>query len=310
MKINELTHVLLGTALVAGFNLSAMAGLQGLGFKAPTVTSTTGVHGAELGEIVFSEGDNELWVKGNSGWLPLTSELHPTISTKDHTDDDDIILSSDRITLCNAGTSAFRLELPAAAGITGLVLQIKKTDSTTNTVTIDANSSDLIDGAAGTTLNTTGESIRLISDGNNWTLLDRIVPSVVTSFTATGSWGSTTYYGQFKRIGDSAEVTMKAVTSAAQTSALTFTTPFTIDTAKLITTTNNHNMGQCTHMRSGVEYLGRAKYGSSTTIYPTINKEYYTGYTQAYHVDGTNTPTISSDDTVECRFTIPVSGWN
>lgn len=87
------------------------------------------------------------------------------------------ILNTDRVITANAAGGAFTLTLPTASGINGRVLQIKKIDSTINVVTIDGNSSETIDGSLTKKLCTQYESITLVSDGTNWLVLDRKIPS-------------------------------------------------------------------------------------------------------------------------------------
>lgn len=58
--------------------------------------------------------------------------------------------------------------LPAAAGCTGRVYGVGKNDSSTNTVTIDPNGAELINGAATFVVASQYEFIRFKSDGTGW----------------------------------------------------------------------------------------------------------------------------------------------
>lgn len=73
--------------------------------------------------------------------------------------------------LCNAASGAQTINLPTAVGYTGKIIDIKKTDSTTNSITIDANASETIDGALTKTIISQYQSIRIISDGSNWFII-------------------------------------------------------------------------------------------------------------------------------------------
>lgn len=62
----------------------------------------------------------------------------------------------------------FTVNLPSAAGLTGLGVTIKNVTNSTNTVTIDGDGSETIDGNTTTPLNTAYGSVTVVSDGSNW----------------------------------------------------------------------------------------------------------------------------------------------
>jgi len=76
-------------------------------------------------------------------------------------------ISSD-INLVSAAGGNVLVNLPAPPISAGRLLYIKKTDSSTNTVTIDQNGSETIDGGASYVLYNQFESVTLICDGTNW----------------------------------------------------------------------------------------------------------------------------------------------
>jgi predicted nucleic acid-binding Zn ribbon protein len=90
---------------------------------------------------------------------------------------------------CDASSGAFTLTLPAAANFTGKHFYIKKTDSSTNAVTIDGNSSETIDGQANVALKGKYSSIKVVCDGSNWHTVARNMAPTVQKFTS----GSGTY---------------------------------------------------------------------------------------------------------------------
>lgn len=73
--------------------------------------------------------------------------------------------------LVNAGAAPVTVTLPAAAAHRNRVLNVKKTDSTANAVTIDGNGAETIDGAATTTLTAQWQSKMLLCDGAAWFLI-------------------------------------------------------------------------------------------------------------------------------------------
>jgi hypothetical protein len=79
--------------------------------------------------------------------------------------------SSDHVILCDASGGAFTVTLPAASGVMGLVLHIKKTDSSSSAVTIDGNSTETIDGDQTIDLTLQYESVMTVSDGTSWHIL-------------------------------------------------------------------------------------------------------------------------------------------
>lgn len=90
------------------------------------------------------------------------------------------ILTTDQTVLASAG-SAFTATLPTAAGATGKVYTIKKTDSSANAVTVEGFGTETIDGALYKTLSTQYESIKVVSDGTNWQVQSRNIPSAWAS---------------------------------------------------------------------------------------------------------------------------------
>jgi hypothetical protein len=68
-----------------------------------------------------------------------------------------------------AGTVTYTL--PAASGCQGRVYNIKKIDASANTVVIDGNASETIDGALTQTISTQWQCISIQSDGSNWMII-------------------------------------------------------------------------------------------------------------------------------------------
>lgn len=82
--------------------------------------------------------------------------------------------TDDQVITCAPATAAgLTITLYAASGNSGRRLTIKKTDATLYTVTIDANASELIDGATTLVLYSPLESVTLECDGSNWHVVAR-----------------------------------------------------------------------------------------------------------------------------------------
>ena len=75
------------------------------------------------------------------------------------------------VILCNATSGGITITLPAASDNNRRIYNIKKTDSSGNAITIDANSSETIDEDTTKSLNLQYESLTIICDGSNWHIL-------------------------------------------------------------------------------------------------------------------------------------------
>jgi len=78
------------------------------------------------------------------------------------------VVSGDYLILANAAGGAITLNLPPAALVPGRIYVIKRTNSGANTVTVDANGSETIDGALTHVLSPQWNAITIISDGTAW----------------------------------------------------------------------------------------------------------------------------------------------
>ena len=72
------------------------------------------------------------------------------------------------VVLCNCAGGAITLNLPAVATSAGFGYTIKKIDSSANTVTIDGNAGELIDGVITQTINYQWTAIQIVCDGAAW----------------------------------------------------------------------------------------------------------------------------------------------
>lgn len=70
--------------------------------------------------------------------------------------------------LCNATSGAITVSLPPAAAYSGYRFYIKKVDATANTVTIDGDGAETIDGAATQVIAVPMLCLTVVSDGSNW----------------------------------------------------------------------------------------------------------------------------------------------
>ena len=69
---------------------------------------------------------------------------------------------------CDPSGGGFTVTLPSAVGRAGESVAVKNTTTSTNTITIDGDGSETIDGAANVTITTSRGRAVLVSDGSGW----------------------------------------------------------------------------------------------------------------------------------------------
>jgi hypothetical protein len=76
------------------------------------------------------------------------------------------------VILCDASGGGIVVNLPSASVATGYTYFIKKTDASTNTVTVSAYGSETIDGAPTVLLSLQYESLVIVCDGSRWLIFN------------------------------------------------------------------------------------------------------------------------------------------
>jgi hypothetical protein len=131
------------------------------GFKAPT--SISGDQILELpdgdggvGQVMVTDGAGVLeWAyKHFAPRTSITSASYAAVSS-------DAILAVDY-----AGTVSITLPSPASGKV--LIIKDEGGNAGSNTITINSNSSEVIDGASNITITTNFDSVTLISNGTDW----------------------------------------------------------------------------------------------------------------------------------------------
>lgn len=260
--------------------------------------------GGNGGKFLTTDGTNSSWATASGGGSTALAVTSKT-TTYTATNSDDVILASG---------SAFTVTLYAAAGNSGRVLRIKKTDSSlSNIITIDGNSSETIDGALTTTLNTQYEEVALLCDGSNWHILNRSYPSVYVAYTPTftgfGTVSAVSFYS--KRVADELVFhgTFTCGTSTAVQAQITL--GFNGTNAN-VTAANN------TKLTTGGNVMGSGFYSAANTVSAVVIPapglgHFYVGVQSATTAGfaGANGNTIcSSGQTLSIYGRVPISGWN
>ena len=80
----------------------------------------------------------------------------------------DYTVTIETVILCDASTGKITITLPPVSTSTGILIHIKKIDSSSNTVVIDGYESETIDNGATAILTTQYEAIGLACNKNGW----------------------------------------------------------------------------------------------------------------------------------------------
>lgn len=151
-------------ANAVNFNLYSPAG-NGTGtgghirfYVAPAGTTGSTRNSHELALEITDDKETKL---STSFYAPIE-----TVTASSHSP------SSDEYTiLCDASSNAITVNLPSASSSNKRILNIKKIDSSANKITIDANSSEQIDGALTAEIVAQYESLTIQCDGSNWWII-------------------------------------------------------------------------------------------------------------------------------------------
>jgi len=81
------------------------------------------------------------------------------------------LTTNDEIILFDSSASSLSAYLPAASGSQGKCFTIKKIDSSSNSVTIDPNASETIDGSGTYFLSSQNDVVTIVCDDTNWRVI-------------------------------------------------------------------------------------------------------------------------------------------
>lgn len=306
-------------AIDSGGNLTcAQPAFSGLSGSASVSQGGTGLTSYTTGDLLYATGSTVLGKLGIGttnqvltvsgglpAWVSPSGNLFVTSKTTTYTatTSDDVILASG---------SAFTITLYAASGNSGKILRVKKTDSSlTNIITIDGNSSETIDGALTTTLNTQYEEITLVCDGSNWYILERNIPSEWTAYTPTfaglGTVGTINVLS--RRVGDSLQVRASWVNGTVSGTTASMTLGYggtsgnvTTDSTKVPVISKVGDGFRSPNTVSAVSVLGT---GGATVIQFSL----IANATVNPNVAQAGSSIFGSSEGVYIDAIIPVSGW-
>jgi hypothetical protein len=149
-----------GTGLTTATTAYAVicAGTTATGNFQPTASAGT------AGQILTSNGSAALpsWQAApSSGWTVVNKAFATTGYTA----------AIGEHVRWDASGGACTCNLPTAVGNSGKTISVKKVDSSVNTVTVDANTTQTIDGQLTFVLSAQYDAVTLVSDGANWDVL-------------------------------------------------------------------------------------------------------------------------------------------
>ena len=132
--------------------------------RGDTLVATSGtVTGARLalgasGTFLGSDGTDATWTAVNTNVKMLAKTADYTITETE----------SNIQVICDATSGAIAITLRAVSGLAGYVVKVKKIDASTNTVTVDGNGAETIDGATTQVISARYTSLSLVCDGTTW----------------------------------------------------------------------------------------------------------------------------------------------
>lgn len=223
-----------------------------------------------------------------------------------------VVLTADDLVRIDASAAAKAVTMPSAASFTGRRIELTKSDSSFNIVTITGI----------TTLNTQNESVWLESDGATWIVVRRYIPSVWVAFTptaSTGTGGLTNHAvtGFWRREGDSMRIKHQVLFSAASAAfnSLYLSVPggLSIDTTKLLSvnTSPHQFVGYGNMIDVGVQnYLAVTCYQGSGLVQVMANNAGATYLTSSTALTNLIPFTYGAGDAIQSECLVPILGWN
>lgn len=266
------------------------------------------------GSTRLAVGGNGTILKASSGastglaWLGQYGVVQSKTTTYTALITDDVILAS-------TSGGAWTLTLPAASTLAGKVFVIKKTTSDYNELTLSPASGN-IDGGSSTKIHTIGETLHITSDGTEWVIVERKIPTVLSTYTPTvvgsssGTFTNTTAAGKVWRIGSRMLGEVQVDFSGAPgTGTVYFAIP--IPSGPTIAT-GSVNAYQSTLGLQGTGKLYDDSGSSFTdlTVWVASTTTFSLAAGSTTPVSPSSPITIASGDSILFKFDVPITGWN
>jgi hypothetical protein len=275
-------------------------------------TNTAGLiaYDSTLGKPVFNSG---------AGFVAIGS-VSVTLVTQSKTTTYTALVSDDVILASTAG-GLWTLTLPTPVGISGKLFKIKKTTADFIVLTISTPAGNLVGtngSASTTTLNTIGEYIEIVSDGTNWNITQRVIPSVPTLYTlvltGTGGTGPTPgtivhNLASYQRIGNTIYVQIRYDTSSTGTNG-SGSTLFSIPPLLVVDTTKTVVVGDVSNHISGSVFKDSYVNSGVCFLFDTTHVGAASSATGTISSGNANSLGVSGGTDWDLAFTVPIVGWN
>lgn len=219
--------IITGAATDKGYGIFGTTAAQQIQIDSDEIQSMNNVTPATLnlnsrgGNIIIGSGSAANQTNGQTIFNGVTSWVYANVAGGPVTLD-----ASVGIYYIDATLGSITVNLPAAAGslVAGRVYTILKTDASANTVTIDGNAAETIDGAATVVLggNVGRSRLTITCDGTNWRILELYEEGTYTA-TLTGCTTSPTMTVSYIRNGKTINISGVGVSATSNTTACTLT---------------------------------------------------------------------------------------
>lgn len=242
----------------------------------------TGIATYTTGDILYASATNTLsklavgsngqvlkLASGIPSWAGTSAVLAVASKTTTYT-----ATANDDVILADASGGSWTLTLPAAASNTGKVYHVKKTDSGTNTVTVDGNASETINGATTVILKVQNEVLSIVSNGTNWDIVTTFNRKVYLQYTGNGGTSITANTTDI-------DFTSSVVDSHSAWSGTVFTAPYDafyvvhgqwLSTANVGADTEMY-IGGVENVRVFADYATATNHHFSGSIYMTAGQQ-------------------------------------
>ncbi|MGK3981264.1 hypothetical protein WMF38_57235 [Sorangium sp. So ce118] len=122
--------------------------------------------GVEVGCV-----NEELESNATHGWTGLINAIARGLASTSAVQTTTATAAYGQTVRCDPTSAGFTVNLPTAVGKTGVRIIVKNTTASTNTITLDGNASETIDGSATFAMSTARQCVTLESDGANWLII-------------------------------------------------------------------------------------------------------------------------------------------
>lgn len=273
---------------------------------------------------VYAKSDGKLYFQNDSGTESSLQDI-PNSSIVTDPSSPYSVASGVNIIFWSASGGAKQVDLPTAVGATGRIIEVIKTDTSFNAITIEPSGTETIGGVSNTTLNTQGERLRFISDNANWQIISREIPAKPVSYTPSlttnaganavtlDATGKTDPWGTWQRVGNYIEIDAgfgngSGGGATGTAGDLELSLPSGLPAIDTTYATSSAQISQSVGIVQSYQLVAGSQYG--------VNGAEYIAATSRIKIQrhGTNTfvalSTVIANSDARYKLRFPVTGWN